>query len=246
MSKKRKQHHEEHIDETWLIPYADMLTLLLALFIVLFAVSSVDAVRYQQLMISFNESFQGGSGVLEHPRPIQSEVNTPTTDTSDNEDVRAQERLELEKLQEEINQYIEENDLSSELQTSLSSNGLLLTILDNALFYSGSAEVRPDAHRLADQISELLVTDPPRQIVVAGHSDNIPIRNEEFRSNWDLSAGRALNFMKILLENENLNPSHLSATSYGEYHPVASNETSQGREQNRRVEVYILPNHNLD
>lgn len=250
MGKGRKKHHEEHIDETWLIPYADMLTLLLALFIVLFAVSSVDAEKYQKLMISFNESFQGGSGVLEHPNPLPEETITPNEsqqrEKRDHEDLKARERLDLKRLQEEIDEYIKENNLSAELETSLSSDGLLLTILDNALFYSGSAEVRPDAKRLAETISTLLVTNPPRNIVIAGHTDNRPINNAEFRSNWDLSSKRAINFLKILLENEDLNPRNLSATSYGEYHPVASNESSEGRAKNRRVEVLILPNYRLD
>ena len=244
MAKKRGKHHEDHIDETWLIPYADMLTLLLALFIVLFAVSSVDAEKYQQLMISFNQNLQGGTGVMEYPQPMPERVMNQ--EDHDVENMRAQERLQLEELKVEIDKYIEENNLGSELQTNLSSNGLLLTILDNALFYSGSAEVRPEARRLAESISELLVSDPPRKIVVAGHTDNVPISNEEYRSNWDLSSDRALNFMKILLENDQLNPSYLSAASYGEYHPVASNDTSEGREKNRRVEVYIIPNYSLE
>ncbi|TWI59977.1 flagellar motor protein MotB [Halalkalibacter nanhaiisediminis] len=244
MARKRGKHHEDHIDETWLIPYADMLTLLLALFIVLFAVSSVDAEKYQQVMISFNQNLQGGTGVMEYPQPMPESTVNP--EDSDVENMRAQERLQLEELKVEIDKYIEDNNLGSELQTNLSSNGLLLTILDNAIFYSGSAEVHPEARRLAEAISGLLVSDPPRQIVVAGHTDDVPINNEEYRSNWDLSSDRALNFMKILLENDQLNPGHLSATSYGEYHPVASNETSEGREQNRRVEVYILPNYSLE
>ncbi|WP_088104255.1 flagellar motor protein MotB [Halalkalibacter urbisdiaboli] len=244
---KKKQHHEEHIDETWLIPYADMLTLLLALFIVLFAVSSVDAVKYQQMMIAFNENFNGGSGIMEHPNPLP-EVPVPGESKSkeDDEDLKAQEHLDLKKLQEQIDRYIEENNLSSKLKTNLSSDGLLLTILDHALFYSGSADVRPDSVELAKTISELLVTDPPRRIVVAGHTDNVPISNNHFRSNWDLSAFRALNFMKILMDNENLNPENISASGYGEYHPVASNDSAEGRAKNRRVEVMILPNYNLD
>ncbi|MCM3760654.1 flagellar motor protein MotB [Alkalihalobacillus oceani] len=249
MAKRRKKHHEEHIDETWLIPYADMLTLLLALFIVLFAVSSVDAERYEQMMITFNETFQGGRGLLEQPvpTPVNSGMEEVRQGTSQ-EDGRAvsNERRELEELKQQIDSYIEENSLSSELQTSLSADGLLLTILDQALFHSGSAEVRQDALDVVQQISGLLISDPPRRIVVAGHTDNVPIHNAEYRSNWDLSADRALNFTKILLENEDLDPSLLSATGYSEYQPVASNDTPEGRERNRRVEVLILPNESLD
>ncbi|MFV8828871.1 flagellar motor protein MotB [Alkalihalobacterium sp. APHAB7] len=245
--RRKKKHHEEHIDESWLIPYADMLTLLLALFIVLFAMSTIDAEKYQQMMEVFNENFQGGGSILEHPTPsLEPNLTTPEKSEEEEVDVKTREQLDLKKLQEQIDRYIQENALSDELETQLSSEGLLLTILDNALFYSGSASVREDAEVLADKISDLLVTDPPRKIVVAGHTDNVPIRTQQFRSNWDLSAQRALNFMKILLENPQLDPRNLSATGYGEYHPVASNETDEGKAKNRRVEVLILPNFNID
>ncbi|MDT8858778.1 flagellar motor protein MotB [Alkalihalobacillus sp. MEB130] len=244
MARKRKHHHEEHVDESWLIPYADMLTLLLALFIVLFAVSSVDAEKYQQLMTVFNENFQGGSGILEHPNP------SPLPDAKETQDeptdVITQEKYDLMSLKQEIDQYITDQDLEGDLQTSISDDGLLLTILDNALFHSGSADVRADAVRLAGKVSELLASDPPRKIVVAGHTDDVPIHNANFRSNWDLSAQRALNFMKILIDSENLDPQNLSATGYGEYQPVASNDTDEGRSKNRRVEVLILPNYQFD
>jgi chemotaxis protein MotB len=240
---RRKKHHEEHVDESWLIPYADMLTLLLALFIVLFGVSSVDAEKYQQLMIVFNENIQGGSGILEQPVPIPEDHESKDHE-GEEKDVRQQEHQDLFELQKEFDQYILEQKLDDALKTRLSEDGLLLTILDNALFHSGSADVRTDAISLAEKVSELLVTDPPRKIVVAGHTDNIPIRNEAFQSNWELSAHRAINFMKILIENEDLNPQYLSATGYGEYQPAASNETAEGRSKNRRVEVLILPNYN--
>ncbi|KHF39631.1 flagellar motor protein MotB [Halalkalibacter okhensis] len=244
---RKKNHHEEHVDESWLIPYADMLTLLLALFIVLFAVSSVDAEKYQQLMVVFNENFQGGSGVLEQPVPVPDHSKSNSDENKDGEtDLSQQEHHELLNFKNEFDQYILEQNLGSELETKLSEDGLLITILDNALFHSGSANVRADAVDLADKVSELLVTDPPRNIVVAGHTDNIPINNADFRSNWDLSAHRALSFMKLLIENEELDPKNLSATGYGEYHPVSTNETEEGRSKNRRVEVLILPNYKLD
>ena len=246
--RKKKRHHDEHVDESWLIPYADMLTLLLALFIVLFAVSSIDAEKYQQMMISFNESFQGGTGIMENlsPIPTNSTSETDNRERETEEKNKIQEIQDLNLLKEKIDNYITENSLDSQVKTVLTSEGLLLTILDNALFYSGSAVVRPDAQQLAKKISELLLTNPPRQIVIAGHTDNVPINNSQFRSNWDLSAIRALNFMKILLDNNQLDPSYFRATGYGEYQPVDTNETEIGKARNRRVEVLILPNFSLE
>lgn len=249
---KKKKHDEEHIDETWLIPYADMLTLLLALFIVLFAASSVDANKFEELAKALNIAFIGGTGVLDQPSPITthdpSVIERPDEDDESDEEEEdpmsaEQDLLELEELKKKIDQYISDNNLSLSLQTHLTNEGLLITILDNALFSSGSAQVRPDATELAVAISHLLVTDPPRRISIGGHTDNLRINTPQFRSNWDLSVMRAVNFMKILLENDNLEPNRFSSTGYGEYSPVASNETADGRAKNRRVEVLILPHY---
>lgn len=250
---KKKKHDEQHIDETWLIPYADMLTLLLALFIVLFAASSVDANKFEELAKALNVAFIGGTGVLDQPSPVIPQdpsviVKPENEDETEDEDVEEEylltseeDLLELEELKKKIDQYITDNNLSLSLQTSLTTEGLLITILDNALFSSGSAQVRPDSIELAMEISHLLITDPPRRISIGGHTDNRPINTPQFRSNWDLSVMRAVNFMKILLDNENLEPNRFSSTGYGEYSPVSSNDSSEGRAKNRRVEVLILP-----
>lgn len=253
MKKRRRKLEEDHMDESWLLPYADMLTLLLALFIVLFAVSSVDSEKYQQMIITFNESFAGGKGVLEQPigteNPQMNQEQQPDQTQNENlddimkDDLVTREQIDLKSLKDQLDKYIMENNLQSQLKTTLSSDGLLLTILDHALFHSGSAEVRADAKQLGMTISNMLNTDPPRKIVVAGHTDNVPIHTFQFDSNWDLSSQRALNFMKILLEHEGTDPKNYSATGYGEYHPVAGNETDAGRAKNRRVEVHIMPNY---
>jgi chemotaxis protein MotB len=91
-------------------------------------------------------------------------------------------------------------------------------------------------------MSELLVMDPPRNIIVSGHTDNVPINNSEYDSNWHLSVMRAVNFMKILTDNKKLDPKAFSAKGFGEFTPVSSNDTNEGRQENRRVEVLILPN----
>lgn len=243
MSKKHKK-HEEHVDESWLIPYADILTLLLALFIVLFASSTVDETKYEQMMTTFNELFTGGTGVIDYQAPIHDEFN-PLEDIElreINQTAFAQEMENLREMQREINSYIQEKNLSEQLDTELTKNGLMITILDDALFDSGKADIKPESEKLAKEISKLLVSDPPRQIVISGHTDNVPIQTAEFRSNWDLSAMRAINFLKIIIENNTLNPSYFNASGHGQFQPVADNNSEIGRSKNRRVEVLILPN----
>lgn len=254
MSKKKKHHHEDHVDESWLIPYADLLTLLLALFIVLFASSSIDAQKFQQMAQAMSSAFNGGTGMMDFPSPLPEEqpqsANKEDDKNEENEnpdlDAKEQaellEKAELAELQKKINSYIQEKGLDNRLETRLTDEGLLITILNDVFFDSGKAEVRIGDQNLAKEISDLLVTKPPRNVVISGHTDNVPISTAQYESNWHLSVMRAVNFMKVLLENKDLDPRRFSAKGFGEYQPVATNDTSEGRAKNRRVELLILPN----
>lgn len=249
MAKKKK--HEEHIDETWLIPYADMLTLLLALFIVLFAMSSIDAEKFKQMAVAFNQELKGGTGKKEFlsetkPKTKENLTEEKAQQTAQQQELEAQQKAkemeELKQLQQQIESAISQNNLKLSLKTTLTERGLMVTIVDNALFDSGKADVKPSAGELAKQIAKLLKAAMPREVMISGHTDNVPIANSKYPSNWDLSAQRALNFMKVLLDSEpSLQRDKFSAIGYGEYRPVAKNDTEEGRAKNRRVEVLILP-----
>lgn len=235
------------MDESWLIPYADLLTLLLALFIVLFAMSSVDAVKFQMLSKAFNDVFAGGTGVFEFQSPMpEGQMESPDerkedVKKNDNTDAVAKDQLELLELQKKVNSYIEDNKLKDKLNTSLTDEGLLLTIRDNVLFESGRAEVRTRDMGIANEIADLLIMEPPRNIIISGHTDNVPISTARYESNWELSVMRAVEFMKIILKNEQLDPRWFSAKGFGEFQPVATNDTAAGKARNRRVEILILP-----
>lgn len=234
------------MDESWLIPYADLLTLLLALFIVLFAMSSVDAVKFQQLSKAFNDVFAGGTGVFEFQSPMpEGQMESPDERKEDveknDQDAAAKDQMELQALQQKVNAYIEEKKLTDKLNTKLTDEGLLLTIRDNVLFESGRAEVRASDLTIANEIADLLIMEPPRNIIISGHTDNVPISTARYESNWELSVMRAVEFMKIILKNEQLDPRWFSAKGFGEFQPVATNDTAEGKARNRRVEILILP-----
>ncbi|WP_394237819.1 flagellar motor protein MotB [Niallia oryzisoli] len=261
MSKRRKKKKgEEHINESWLLPYSDLLTLLVALFIVLFAGSSVDMQKFYSLSNAFsNELMSGGTGFFQYPNPVPGGTSSSSNkkDKEQNEgDEQGQikeevppeqteeqkaEHERLEEIQGRVNSYIEENGLGEQLDTSLTVEGLSVRIRDNVLFDSGVAEVRSENIDIANEISKLLEMDVPRSVIVSGHTDNVPIKNARFDSNWELSVMRAVNFMKLMLQNVNLNPELFSAKGYGEFQPIAANDTAEGRAQNRRVEILILP-----
>ncbi|MEW9500749.1 flagellar motor protein MotB [Jeotgalibacillus marinus] len=269
--RKKKQKHKEHVDESWLLPYADLLTLLLALFIVLFASSSVNADKFEEMSQVFNEIFSGGENVLDYASIIAADASEDYFDRVDGADVKASEMTEEEKIiqafldeqserelavaadQEELRQiqsaiesYIQGNNLEGQFATQLLDEGLLLTIKDSVLFTSGSATVQESYREVAIEVAQLLEFDPPRNVIISGHTDNVPIGNANFDSNWELSVMRAINFMSIVIENPALEPKWFSAKGFGEFQPIASNDTEQGRAQNRRVEVLILPRFTID
>lgn len=248
MSRRKKHHndhHEEHMDESWLIPYADILTLLLALFIVLFATAQVDQKKFDQMAYAFNTAFSGSPSVFDRNQAI-----TPESDASvpsqQSEGSMGQEQLretvQLSELKKQIDHYIQENKLTGDLNTILTEDGLMIRIKDSALFTSGNADLRPESLRVGEEIGKVLVP-LSQKIVISGHTDNIPINTFEFPSNWELSSKRAINFMKFILASEKkLQPERFSAIGYGEYRPLQPNDTIDGRAKNRRVEVLIMRN----
>ncbi|MFM9281976.1 flagellar motor protein MotB [Paenibacillus jiagnxiensis] len=256
MSKKgRHEPHEEHADESWLLPYSDLMTLLLALFIVLFGMSSLDAKKFEEMAKSMSSAFSGGSGVLDNTsaNPVENPsvdmgknretVQDPVKSKSSSElqkELARREQEDLEKLKRRIDKYIKENGLTEQLSTKLNQSQLMITISDNALFASGQAVVKPEARKLATAIAALLDEFPDYDVIVSGHTDNVPISNSKYPSNWELSADRALNFMRILLLDKKLNPQKFSAIGYGEYRPSTTNSTNVGRAKNRRVEISII------
>jgi len=262
LSKKhRHEDHEEHMDESWLIPYADLLTLLLALFIVLYAMSSVDAKKFQDMSKAFSIAFNSGVGVLDqsgiitNANQMHEQDNTRRSadaedslnkthqaeqDQQQQQELMQKEQQQLEELKKQLDQYIENNGLTTQLETKLNQSQLMITISDNALFSSGSADITEDAEELGVAIGAMLNKYPGYEVTVHGHTDNQPINTFEFASNYELSAKRAINFMSILIDSGKLDPRLISPTGYGEFRPIATNDTAVGRAKNRRVEVSII------
>ena len=242
MAKKAKRHkHEDHVDESWLVPYADILTLLLALFIVLFASSTVDQSKLNQMSAVFNQVFEGGTGVFDNPSPVET-MDPTSQEVQKAISQYAEDQKQLSEAQEKVEQFIAVNELENQFQSTMTDEGLLITIRDSVLFESGRAEIRPEQRDVAIQLADILNFDPARNIVITGHTDDVPIANSDFGSNWELSVSRAVNFLKIIINsNDELEAKYFSVKGFGEYSPIASNDTSEGRAQNRRVEVLIQP-----
>src|SRR5690625_3700281 len=213
--KRKKQEHK--MDDSWLLPYADLLTLLLALFIVLFSMSEMDAQKYDELSRIFKSEFSHGKSILEEgidPEELpvgEKQDDEVEEEVQEIETDQMRELKQLQELQDDMNHYISESNLSNTLETFLTDEELLLIILNEVSFDQGKANAKEDGQEIAEEVSEFFITDPPHQVVVSCHADDRPMHNDEFASNWELSVTRAINFMALLLKNKNLDPTRFSA-----------------------------------
>lgn len=243
---KKKQHHEEHIDETWLLPYSDMLTLLLALFIVMFALGQTDKAKFEALSRQFNIIFAGGTGVMQQDGssmiPMDGEGGQNTTTGVYNTKTEEDKMTEIKKM---LEQEIGKEGYSDKVKVNLTSEGLEITIQDAVLFNSGEAEIRGDVSALLSKLSDML-HDLDNKVKIVGHTDNVPISNSRFRSNWDLSAMRAINVMNYMVSSTGITANRASIEAHGEYAPKYDNNTEEGRAKNRRVEIIVIRKYPAD
>lgn len=234
MKKKRKSHDdEEHIDESWLIPYSDLLTLLLALFIVLFASGSINNNKLQQIMISMNTALSGqGSSI------IQKETTLVTKEIDQKKKETETETEKLHGLMEQIEGYIEARGLEKVITIKDEPKGIKLSLKDVILFESGKADLKGDSLVILKDLLDLIkqVKNP---ISIEGHTDNVPITNNEFKSNWELSAARALSVL-YFFEDKGIPSNKLQFSGFGEQNPLYPNDTVEHRQINRRVDITIL------
>jgi len=240
--KAKKKKHDEHIDESWLVPYADILTLLLAVFIILFASSSVDQEKLERMSAVFNQVFEGGTGFLEQPAPIQSpNAESDKTPQQAQNSAYLKDQKELAEIKDSVDNFIAVNEMEGQFATAMTDEGLLVTIRDSIMFDPGKAAIKPEYIPIAKELAGVLVSDPARNIVITGHTDNVPV-GPNFSSNLELSLMRASNFYMVLLNsNSKLKSENFSAKGYGENRAIAPNDTPEGRAKNRRVEVLIQP-----
>jgi chemotaxis protein MotB len=250
--------HEEHADERWLLTYADMITLLMALFIVMWSISAVNISKFEELKFSLRDAFNGniqddGSGITPGGESVlqptgQQAVNPailPAKDVAKPptvQDVLAKRELEsLRKVQADLRAWAKQHGVSKQLRATIDERGLVVRLLtDEVLFDPGHAVVKDGSSPLLARIGQLLASGRiGNPIRVEGHTDDTPIATAEFPSNWELSAARATAVLRRLLD-AGLRPDRVSVAGYGQQQPIGPNGTASGRSQNRRVEIVVL------
>lgn len=237
--KGKKQHHEEHVDETWLLPYSDMLTLLLALFIVMFAMSKVDAQKFQRLSQEFNAIFKGGTGILNDSGGKAGVIVAKNGAGSAQKTDLVIEQDQMVEVRNKLKQEIKNGGYQDKIGVELNSEGLTISIQDTVIFNSGDAEILSKFDPVLVQISNM-IKKLDNNMRISGHTDNVPIKSQKFRSNWDLSYMRAANVMNFLVDTGHLKPEKFSIQAYGEYNAKYDNSTEAGRAKNRSVDILIL------
>ena len=149
---------------------------------------------------------------------------------------------ELERAKQELEDRLRREIEGKEAKVEMTDRGLVVTFVSEVLFDSGKAKLRDDSLAKLDKVSGVLnTTVRDLNVGIEGHTDNQPIKYSGWKSNWELSSARAMSVLHYMIESTDMDPARLAGTGYGEYHPVASNDSVEGRQKNRRVEIVILP-----
>lgn len=219
-------HHEN--TERWLLTYADLITLLLAFFIVMYSMSSLDAKKFGKMADALNGILRGGSTIVATPA---NSLDIPSTGVMDSG--------EFKTLKREIQEKLITDSLQDQIETIQDERGLVIRVMESAAFDPGKADIKPQMFAVLDLIATQLQR-MPNQVRVEGHSDDRPISTPRFPSNWELSTARSTGVVRYLVEQLKFSPERISALGYAEYRPIASNETAEGRALNRRVDIIVL------
>jgi len=246
---RRKEEPEETGSYSWMDTYGDMVTLLLCFFVLLYSFSSVDAGKWQELVGAFTRNYGAGEVVAFDEATIR---ENPITEIDAMVDFENRENLTnarqeeinntFDLLYENIRAYIQQNGMEDSLSVSRSDDAIYLRFNEMALFNSGKANILPDSELTLQHVMQIihLNISSISSVRIEGHTDNVPMHNAEFSDNWDLSVKRATNTLRLVLATGLFEESILSAVGYGEYQPIAANNTSEGRAQNRRVDFVLM------
>ena len=223
----------------WLTTFNDLVTLLMVFFVLLFSMSTIDTKRLK----NFQSALQAGLGVLEAGQKTSVAIVDANRPTTADTDLKASDTQTQTDRQDQVATIVESTIKSMQtddhIQATYTDEGVIITLSDNVVFSSGSAQIQSGSHSMLAQIADILrqIQNPVR---VEGHTDNIPIHTPKHPSNWELSTARAVNVVKYLIATEGIAPHRFSAVGYGDSRPVFPNDIRRHRAANRRVDIVIV------
>jgi len=225
---RRKDDIPQDNPDRWLLTYADLITLLLAFFVVMYSMSRMDLEKFNKISQALHGILKGGPGVVN--------ILPVTTDKTGHGLLRTG---SLQMLQTKISQDVNELDMTGQIVTHMNERGLTIHIMESALFDEGQADLKPKAKAMLDLVATDIM-QMPNHIRVEGHTDDRPINTVRFPSNWELSTARATEVVRYLVERHNYPPSKISALGYASYRPYVPNNNVENRAKNRRVDIVVL------
>jgi chemotaxis protein MotB len=257
----KKHEHEDHVNhEAWAIPYGDLVTLLLAFFVVMYATSSVNEGKYKVLSDSLNAAFRGAPRTMEpiaigdkpakakgddtvagiKPGQVMKLQSSPDAKPPEQENQAENSALQghLQKMSEDLETAMQELIDQEMIRIKRAPSWVEVEIKADILFPSGSAEIEPSAVAVLERIAAVLAVRP-YPVRIEGHTDTKPIKTSQFPSNWELSAARAARIVR-LFETHGIVSSRMVVAGLGENQPLSDNATEEGRNHNRRVTIVIL------
>lgn len=254
----------------WMATFSDLMNLLLCFFVLLFAMSSVDQDKFEELVVSLSASFgivEGGSASVIEGTKISTgvselneldnyyeslglnsegdaeEINDKDADFDGEtvlEQVQKEGAEQSEQMAEEIKGQSEQSGINEQIQIDFTSQYVQLTLNGALLFDPAEASIRSDAVPLVDKVGDILKNYGGNMIEITGYTDSVPLLDDpKYDDNWDLSSGRAKSVLMYLVQNKGMDISKMKSSGRGENDPIASNDTAEGRAQNRRVEIKI-------
>ena len=248
--RSRRSMAEAVNQERWLISYSDFMTLLFAFFVVLFAATYRDNQAVRKLAKAIHNGFQtmgafsadesgsGGAYSTQTPNADDNTTRVQNDQTTINP-ASAGSVEDMLQLRRQLEAAMGQELQNHEVVLQVTPEGFVISLKELGFFDSGQAELLPGAAEKIEKIAKVL-SKPGLEIRVEGHSDNQPIHNDQFRSNWELSTARAMAVLRMLVDDAGFDPKKLSASGYGEYRPVADNSTAEGRRMNRRVDLVVV------
>lgn len=233
MSRRKKSSGSGLSGNEWLQTYSDTVTLLLTFFILLYSFSSVNSTKLKQISVAMQSVLQGTSGDSIFDNSMGN-GNVPLVGDNEGTDVK-------QDLYDQVKKIITKNKLESKVQIKKDPKGVNIELRDNVLFESAQADIKESSKGILDKLAGI-IAGVPYNIVVEGHTDNVPINNYRYQSNWELSTDRAVNVVKYFIEEKKLTPARFTAAGYGEYKPLVPNNSDKNRAHNRRVNILIVAN----
>lgn len=247
MAREKKTEVKEGLPE-WMATYGDMVTLLLCFFVLMFATSSVDAEKFKQVASSFSKSSlivinsqqqqsildALGNGLVAMP-----EVKGDS-DKENEQKLQEEGTEELAKIVENFKTYFAQNDLQDKVEIEQNDRYITLNFKDGILFDLGKADLKPEAKVILNVVADELLKYPDNDIKIEGHTDNLPIKTEQYPNNWYLSAARAISVATYFTDVKHFSPARISTEGYGEHRPKVPNNSLENRIINRRVEIKII------